>query len=44
MAKTQLVQGKDPQIRRLAQEIITDRQSEIEMMQLWLKEYEPQNE
>jgi uncharacterized protein (DUF305 family) len=39
MAKTQLLCGKDPQIRRLAQEIITDQQSEIELMQLWLKNY-----
>jgi uncharacterized protein (DUF305 family) len=27
----------DPQLRRLAQEIITDQQSEIQLMQLWLK-------
>ena len=39
MAKTQLVYGKDPQMRRLAQEIITDQQSEIELMQLWLKQH-----
>ena len=38
MAKTQLLYGKDPQMRRLAQEIITDQQSEIELMQLWLKQ------
>ena len=38
MAKTQLLYGKDPQLRRLAQEIITDQQSEIELMQLWLKQ------
>jgi uncharacterized protein (DUF305 family) len=38
MAKTQLLYGKDPQIRRLAQEIIADQQSEIELMQLWLKQ------
>jgi uncharacterized protein (DUF305 family) len=38
MAKTQLLYGKDPQIRRMAQEIITDQQSEIELMQLWLKQ------
>jgi uncharacterized protein (DUF305 family) len=37
MARTQLIYGKDPQMRRLAQEIITDQQSEIELMQLWLK-------
>jgi uncharacterized protein (DUF305 family) len=40
MAKTQLVFGKDPQMRRLAQEIITDQQSEIELMRLWLKQHE----
>jgi uncharacterized protein (DUF305 family) len=39
MAKTQLLFGKDPQMRRLAQEIITDQQSEIELMQLWLKQH-----
>src|SRR5262245_45603088 len=36
MAKTELVRGKNPQMRRLAQEIITDQQSEIELMELWL--------
>jgi len=40
MAKTQLLYGKDAQMRRLAQEIITDQQSEIELMQLWLKQRE----
>ena len=40
MAKTQLASGKDPQMRRLAQEIITDQQSEIELMQLWLRQRE----
>jgi len=40
MAKTQLASGQDPQMRRLAQEIITDQQSEIELMQLWLKQRE----
>ena len=39
MAKTQLLHGKDPQMRRLAQEIITDQQSEIVLMQLWLKQH-----
>ena len=38
MAKIQLLYGKDPQMRRLAQEIITDQQSEIELMQHWLKQ------
>ena len=37
MAKVQLLYGKDPQMRRLAQEIITDQQSEIELMQRWLQ-------
>lgn len=41
MARAQLMYGKDPQMRRLAQEIITDQQSEIELMQLWLKQHEP---
>jgi len=41
MAKTQLLYGKDPQMRRLAQEIITDQQSEIELMQRWLKQQQP---
>lgn len=38
MAKTQLLYGKDPQMRRLAQEIITDQQSEVDLMNLWLKQ------
>lgn len=42
MAKLQLMHGKDPQVRRLAQEIITDQQSEIQLMQLWLKQHHPQ--
>jgi uncharacterized protein (DUF305 family) len=40
MAKTQLLYGKDPQMRRLAQEVITDQQLEIEMMQRWLRQRE----
>jgi len=43
MAKTQLAYGQDAQMRRLAQEIITDQQSEIELMHLWLRQHEPQN-
>ena len=39
MAKALLLYGKDPQMRRLAQEIITDQQSEIELMNLWLREH-----
>jgi uncharacterized protein (DUF305 family) len=44
MARAQLMYGKDPQMRRLAQEIITDQNSEIQLMQLWLKQHEPQHE
>ena len=40
MAKTQLLYGKDTQMRRLAQEIITDQQLEIELMQRWLKQHD----
>jgi len=40
MARTQLKYGNDPQMRRLAQEVITDQQSEIELMHLWLKQRE----
>lgn len=36
MAKAELLYGKDPLMRRLAQEIIVDQQSEIEAMNLWL--------
>jgi len=40
MAKTELLFGKDPQTRRLAQEIVADQQSEIQLMQAWLKQHE----
>jgi uncharacterized protein (DUF305 family) len=40
MAKAQLKYGTDPQMRRLAQEIVTDQQSEIELMRLWLKRHD----
>jgi uncharacterized protein (DUF305 family) len=38
MARTELMHGKDPQMRRFAQEVIADQQSEIELMKLWLKQ------
>jgi uncharacterized protein (DUF305 family) len=37
MARTELLCGTDPALRRLAQEIITEQQSEIEVMQLCVK-------
>jgi uncharacterized protein (DUF305 family) len=36
MAKAELVYGKYPVMKRLAEEIIVDQQSEIQAMQLWL--------
>ena len=36
MAKAELLHGNDPQMRRLAQEIVTDQESEIQLMSLWL--------
>jgi uncharacterized protein (DUF305 family) len=44
MAKAELMYGKDPQMHRLAQEIITDQQSEIELMQLWFKQHQPRSQ
>ena len=37
MAKVELECGSDAEMKRLAQEIITDQQSEIQLMQHWLK-------
>ena len=36
MAKAELIYGTDPVMRRLAQEILVDQQSEIDAMRLWL--------
>ena len=36
MAKAELLYGKDPVMRRLAQEILVDQQSEIDAMRLWI--------
>jgi uncharacterized protein (DUF305 family) len=36
MARAELKYGEDPVMRRLAEEIIVDQQSEIQAMQLWL--------
>ncbi|MBP2170051.1 uncharacterized protein (DUF305 family) [Erwinia toletana] len=38
MAKTELKYGKDPEMRKLAQEIIAAQQPEIDRMQRWLKQ------
>ena len=40
MAKVELLCGKDGANRRLAQEIIVDQQSEIDLMRLWLSKHE----
>jgi uncharacterized protein (DUF305 family) len=39
MAQTELLCSRDPQLRRMAQEIITDQQLEIDLMRLWLKKH-----
>lgn len=39
MARIRLAHGGDRQIQRLAQEIVTDQQSEIELMRLWLTQH-----
>ena len=38
MAKIQLIYGRDPVLRRLAQAIIVEQQQEIELMQRFLQE------
>lgn len=37
MAKTELQYGKDPEMRKLAEQIIAAQQPEIDRMQAWLK-------
>jgi hypothetical protein len=43
MAKGELSYGKDPVMRRLAEEIIVDQKSEIDAMNLWLKKQTTSN-
>ncbi len=40
MAQLELIYGKDPVLRRLAQEIIVTQEQEIEVMRVRLKRYE----
>ena len=42
-AKAQLVYGKDPQMRQLAREVITDREPETKQVEEWLKDHEAAN-
>jgi uncharacterized protein (DUF305 family) len=37
MAKVELANGKDPELRKLAETIISDQEKEIAAMQAWLK-------
>jgi uncharacterized protein (DUF305 family) len=37
MARSELSYGKDPDMRRLAEKIIVDQQSELELMSHWLQ-------
>jgi uncharacterized protein (DUF305 family) len=39
MAKVELLYGKDPVLRRLAQEIIVTQEQEIEVMRMRLKQF-----
>lgn len=41
MARLQLLYGKDPELRRLAQSIIAEQQVEIQQMQAWLRKHRP---
>jgi uncharacterized protein (DUF305 family) len=43
MAKGELSYGKDPVMRRLAEEIIVDQKSEIDVMNLWLQKHTTSN-
>ncbi|MGD1076626.1 MAG: DUF305 domain-containing protein [Thermodesulfovibrionales bacterium] len=42
MAKVELLYGKDPVLRRLAQEIVVTQEQEIEVMRMRLKQFKTQ--
>lgn len=37
MAKSELANGKDPELRKLAEEVVTAQEKEIEFLEGWLK-------
>ena len=39
MAKVVLLYGRDPEVQRLAKQIITDQQAELDLMRLWLRRH-----
>ena len=43
MARIELQQGKDPAIRKLAQDIIAAQKKEIAQMEQWLQQHAPSN-
>ena len=43
MAEVELKYGKDPEMRKLAEDIINAQQAEIEQMQKWLKAHNKKN-
>jgi hypothetical protein len=43
MAKALLLYGKDPELRNLAQQIVTDQQNEINIMRAWLQHHPAAN-
>lgn len=40
MAKALLLYTKDPQLRNLAQGIITEQRNEIQLLKIWLQQYQ----